>query len=45
MALDLVEDVQIETDGIFKYILIEITQRERKGKEPREKRSKTIVRI
>lgn len=44
MALDQVEDVQIEADGVFKYILIELTQREKKGKEPKEKRSKTIVR-
>ena len=44
MALEQVEEVQIETDGVFKYILIELTQREKKGKEPREEKSKTIVR-
>ena len=45
MALEQVEEVQIEADGVFKYILIELTQREKKGKEqPREERSRTIVR-
>ena len=44
MALEQVEEVQIETDGVFKYILIELTQREKKGKEPREEKSRTIVR-
>ena len=44
MALDQVEEVRIEADGVFKYIMIELTQKEKKGKEPGEKRSKTIVR-
>lgn len=44
MALEQVEEVQIEADGVFKYILIELTQREKKGKEPREEKSSTIVR-
>lgn len=44
MALEQVEEVQIEADGVFKYILIELTQREKKGKEPREEKSRTIVR-
>lgn len=44
MALEQVEEVQIEAEGVFKYILIELTQREKKGKEPREEKSRTIVR-
>ena len=44
MALEQVEEVHIEADGVFKYILIELTQREKKGKEPREEKSRTIVR-
>ena len=41
MALDQVEDVIIEPDGVFKYILIELTENAKKDKPERQK---TVVR-
>lgn len=31
MALDKVADVEIEADGVFKYILIELKEKKKKG--------------
>ena len=31
MALDKVEEVEIEAEGVFKYILIELRAKEKKG--------------
>ena len=41
MALDQVEDVVIEADGVFKYILIELIEHAKKDKPERKK---TVVR-
>lgn len=41
MALDQVEDVVIEADGVFKYILIELIE---PAKNDKPERTKTVVR-
>lgn len=41
MALDRVTDVDVEADGVFKYILIELKE---KGKKGENERTKVVVR-
>ena len=42
MALDKLEDVEIDEDGVFKYILIEVKETDKKSKQ--EVGRKVIVR-
>ena len=41
MALDKLQTVEIEPDGVFKYVLIELKEKDKKDKKGRKK---TVVR-
>lgn len=44
--MDTVEEVAIDSDGVFKYILIELTEKKKSGKtnDHSQPRKKTVVR-
>ena len=42
--MDSIEEVVIESDGVFKYILIELTEKKKSKADENQPRKKTIVR-